>query len=182
MNVAFRMRRDKIADIPAAVHADRTCRAHSVSQALHPQYHALISTFHRLTGVPLILNTSFNRHGLPMVSTPRQAVEHLLQGSIDILAIEGFVVENRRSLAAPRLLNDTSLLALMMLRHAAKMARSGRFASAGRALSRVGADFTAGGDGLTHQGRTIWHYESSLDQRGDSSPGSSPVTPPERAS
>ena len=42
--------------------------------------------------MPLVLKTSFNRHGLPMVSTPRQAISHLLEGAIDSLAIEGLVV------------------------------------------------------------------------------------------
>ncbi len=69
MNVAFRVRPEKAADIPGAVHADGTCRAHLVRRALHPKFHGLITEFQSLTGVPLVLNTSFNRHGLPIVAT-----------------------------------------------------------------------------------------------------------------
>jgi carbamoyltransferase len=164
MNVAFRVRKDKIADIPSAVHADGTCRAHSVSRAMHPEYHALITAFHGMTGIPMVLNSSFNRHGLPMVSTPRQALEHVLQGCVDVLAIGGFVVEPRRSLDVTRLSDDNGCLALMMLRHAASMAQSGRFTAADRALSRVETGMRACPDGLAYEGRTIWQYGSSLDE------------------
>ena len=45
------------------------------------------------TGIPVVLNTSFNRHGFPMVATPRQAIQLLLEGCVDVLAIEGCLVE-----------------------------------------------------------------------------------------
>lgn len=55
----------------------------------------MISMFRDRTGVPAVLNTSFNRHGLPIVSTPRDALEHLAWGCVDALAIGSFVVRRK---------------------------------------------------------------------------------------
>ena len=79
--------RDKI---PAAIHVDGTVRPHCVRAADEPLFHRLISEFMRITGIPVVLNTSFNRHGVPIVATPRQAIEHLLEGVVDILCIGPF--------------------------------------------------------------------------------------------
>jgi carbamoyltransferase len=84
---------DKVKSIiPSAVHIDGTIRPQVVNKQLNRRYHKMISKFYDKTGVPLVLNTSFNRHGVPIVSTPRHAVEHLLEGVVDILAIEDFIV------------------------------------------------------------------------------------------
>jgi rsbT co-antagonist protein RsbR len=63
-----------------------------VNERQNPLFYRLISQFAKITGVPMVLNTSFNRHGVPIVATPRQAIEHLLEGSVDLLAIEGYLV------------------------------------------------------------------------------------------
>ena len=52
----------------------------------------MIDEFFKITGVPAVLNTSFNRHGIATIGTPRQAIDHLLNGCIDILIIDDFIV------------------------------------------------------------------------------------------
>ena len=83
-------RRDQIA---AVVHVDGTTRPQSVSASDNPRYHALISAFHRLTGVPMVLNTSFNTAFEPIVQSPEDAISTFLQLGVDALVIEGHLVE-----------------------------------------------------------------------------------------
>ncbi|HEX2852169.1 MAG TPA: carbamoyltransferase C-terminal domain-containing protein [Opitutaceae bacterium] len=92
MTFAFRVRPERISKVPEIVHADGTARPHVVRETENPLYHRMISSFRDLTGVPIVLNTSFNRHGLPLVNTPSEALNHLLWGCFDILAIGGFIV------------------------------------------------------------------------------------------
>ncbi|KKP40643.1 hypothetical protein A2130_03660 [Candidatus Woesebacteria bacterium GWC2_33_12] len=79
-------------DLKAAAHIDETVRPHLVTREANKLYYQVIKEFEKLTGVPTILNTSFNKHGLPIVYTPRQAVEHLLWGAIDELIIGSYHV------------------------------------------------------------------------------------------
>lgn len=79
-------------DIPAAIHVDNTVRPQTVKKEILPLYHSVIKEFYKLTGVPAVLNTSFNRHGLPIVHSPKDAIEHLLWGCVDELFIGPFWV------------------------------------------------------------------------------------------
>ncbi|MCG3172313.1 MAG: Decarbamoylnovobiocin carbamoyltransferase [Myxococcota bacterium] len=81
------------ARVPAITHVDGTARIQTVSREASPRYHALISAFHRLTGVPLLVNTSFNVQGQPMVLSPREALECFFTTGIDVLVLEDFVLE-----------------------------------------------------------------------------------------
>jgi carbamoyltransferase len=74
-------------------HVDGTSRAQFVEKANNPLYHEAISYFRELTGVPIVLNTSFNRHGIATIATPKQALEHLVCGNIEELYIGGFHVK-----------------------------------------------------------------------------------------
>ncbi|MDZ7371139.1 MAG: hypothetical protein ONB12_08215 [candidate division KSB1 bacterium] len=94
MTMAFDVIAGKEHEIAAAIHVDNTARVHSVRRD-NPKYYAVIEHFYRKTGVPVILNTSFNRHGLPIVHHPREAVEHLLWGCVHELAIGSFLVRKR---------------------------------------------------------------------------------------
>ena len=60
MILAYPVRSDRAPLIPAAVHADGTCRVQLVDSAQNPLFHSLIDRFQKLTGIPLVLNTSFN--------------------------------------------------------------------------------------------------------------------------
>lgn len=92
MQIAFDMKPNVINKVPSAVHVDGTSRVHVVKKTENPLYWELISEFERLTGVPVLLNTSFNRHGISTISSPRQAVEHLLEGCMDYLAIDKYLI------------------------------------------------------------------------------------------
>ena len=72
--------------IPAVVHEDGTARVQIVHQPDNPLFHALISCFHGLTGVPMLLNTSFN-DSEPIVCSPQDALRTFTSTRIDALAI-----------------------------------------------------------------------------------------------
>lgn len=99
MQFAFRMRPQKRTLVPSAVHVDGTSRIQTVNAEDNPLFHRLIRCFYERTGVPMILNTSFNRHGIATISSPRQALDHFLEGCVDALAIGSCAVDlnaNRR--------------------------------------------------------------------------------------
>ena len=90
MQIAFDVKENK--NICAAVHVDNTARIHTVKKSMNPKYWNLINEFRLITGLPIILNTSFNRHHIPTISEPRQAIEHLLDGCMDYLAISDYLI------------------------------------------------------------------------------------------
>ena len=92
MQFAFRATPLAISRIPGAVHIDGTTRAQAVKAEMNPRLWRIIHYFKDLTGIPAVLNTSFNRHGIPTIATPRQAIEHLLEGCMDYLAIDNYIV------------------------------------------------------------------------------------------
>ena len=94
MVLVYKTAADKRARIPAVNHVDDTGRLQSVESSVEPRYHRLISEFERRTGVPILLNTSFNENE-PIVMTPREAIETFLKTRMDVLALGNFVV--RRS-------------------------------------------------------------------------------------
>jgi len=74
-------------DIPAVTHIDYSARIQTVHQDTNPRYHALISAFDRLTGCPVIVNTSFNVRGEPIVGTPEDAFRCFMGTEIETLAL-----------------------------------------------------------------------------------------------
>jgi len=79
-------------EVPAITHIDGTSRIQTVTAADNPCFHELISWFHRLTGVPLVLNTSLNTKGLPIDETPADALGTLLGSGLDYLVFPGVIV------------------------------------------------------------------------------------------
>lgn len=79
--------------LPAITHIDGSARIQSVSEKDNPRFHKLIEAFEKLTGVPVIVNTSFNVRGEPIVHTPREAFNCFFRTSIDILVMGNYVVE-----------------------------------------------------------------------------------------
>lgn len=89
--------REEVADkIPAVRHVDGTARIQTVNASQHPQYYALLKEFKKLTGVPVLVNTSFNTLGKPIVCSPRDAIECFWTSPFDALIIGSFVVEKNR--------------------------------------------------------------------------------------
>ena len=84
---------DKAARIPAVRHVDGTARIQTIRRAQNPRYYDLVKAFERRTGVPVLVNTSFNTRSEPIVCTPRDAVECFWTSPIDVLAIGSFVLE-----------------------------------------------------------------------------------------
>lgn len=83
--------------IPSAVHTDRTARVQTVDHDTNPRFHALLKAFGRLTGVPVLVNTSFNVRGEPIVCTPKAAIEAFFSTPLDVLAIGDFLIEKPRT-------------------------------------------------------------------------------------
>lgn len=75
------------------VHVDGTARIQTVKEQTIPLYHQLISEFYQRTGVPAVLNTSFNVRGQPIVETPLQTLATFASTGLDALFMENFVVE-----------------------------------------------------------------------------------------
>ena len=79
--------------IPAVRHSDGTARVQTVSRSQNPLYHDMIEAFARRTGVPVVINTSFNTRGEPVVCSPRDAVECFYGSPLDALVIGSFLLE-----------------------------------------------------------------------------------------
>lgn len=100
MVTAYRIRPRLRDRIPAVTHADGTGRVQSVDRSTNPLYWKLIERFDELTGVPVLLNTSFNENE-PIVDTPAQAVDCFLRTEMDVLAIGSyFLVKSENRVAA----------------------------------------------------------------------------------
>jgi carbamoyltransferase len=83
---------DKADRIPAVRHVDGTARIQTVNAGQHPRYHALLRAFKEKTGVPVLVNTSFNTLGKPIVCTPRDAVECFWSSPFDALVIGSYLI------------------------------------------------------------------------------------------
>jgi carbamoyltransferase len=91
MMQVFPIRQEKRSLIPAVCHVDGTGRLQTVSEPDNGRYARLIQRFFEITGVPMVLNTSFNENE-PIVCTPRQALECFLRTRMDLLVLEGFLI------------------------------------------------------------------------------------------
>jgi len=88
---------ERRAAIPAVTHVDGTARIQTVSRRTNPLFWELISSFGRITGIPLVLNTSFNIRDEPIACSPEDAIRCFLSTDIDCLAIDRYLVEKRES-------------------------------------------------------------------------------------
>lgn len=87
------VRPEKAPLIPAVRHVDGTARIQTIRRDQNPAYYDLIRAFRDRTGVPVLVNTSFNTRGEPVVCTPRDAVESFWTSPLDALAIGSFLLE-----------------------------------------------------------------------------------------
>ena len=92
MMEVFQIQEDKRALIPAVTHVDGSGRLHTVDRETNPRYHQLIAAFSALTGVPMVLNTSFNENE-PVVCRPEEALECFLRTRMDLLVLGDWLVE-----------------------------------------------------------------------------------------
>lgn len=84
---------DKASKIPAVRHVDGTARIQTVYEKQNPGYYNLLQEFKKITGVPVLVNTSFNTRGKPIVCTPRDAIECFFTSPFDALIINSFILE-----------------------------------------------------------------------------------------
>ncbi len=96
MSLAAPVKPDWREKIPAVVHIDGSARLQTVNEELNPFYYALIKNFYAKTGVPLVLNTSFNDNE-PIVETPEDALKCFLNTEIDYLYLEGNLISKKKS-------------------------------------------------------------------------------------
>jgi carbamoyltransferase len=82
--------------VPAITHVDYSARVQTVDEKRHGRYYRLMKTFHALTGCPVIVNTSFNVRGEPIVCTPHEAYRCFLATDMDTLVLEDFVLRKER--------------------------------------------------------------------------------------
>jgi carbamoyltransferase len=83
-------------DIPSVTHLDYSARIQTVHKETNPTYHALLSRFHALTGCPVLVNTSFNVRGEPIVCTPRDAYLCFMRTEMDNLVLGSFLLDKSR--------------------------------------------------------------------------------------
>jgi carbamoyltransferase len=93
MQMTFTFRPEVREKVPAVVHVDNTGRVQSVRREWNERYYQLISEFYRLTGIPLILNTSFNVMGKPIMHTVEDALGIFLTTGLDALVIDDYLIE-----------------------------------------------------------------------------------------
>ncbi len=96
MTFAYPLRPDKRQALPAATHVDGTCRLQTVAHDENPRYWKLIREFAKLTGVPAVVNTSFNDNE-PIVCSPGEAIDCFRRTHMDVLVMGNYVVRKRTS-------------------------------------------------------------------------------------
>ena len=97
MVTSFRVKADKADRIPAVVHVDGTARPQMVEHDVNPRYHRMIKAFGELTGEPVVLNTSFNIKGEPIVCHPREAIKCFMDTGLDALVIGSYLLRKPRA-------------------------------------------------------------------------------------
>jgi carbamoyltransferase len=93
--------KEKRSDIPAVTHVDYSARLQTVNVASNPLYHDLIQEFHRKTGCPVIVNTSFNIRGEPIVCTPEDAFRCFMRTEMDYLVMGNIVLDKKKQKPVP---------------------------------------------------------------------------------
>jgi len=96
MLLAFPVRADRRDRVPAIMHVDGSARVQTVTAAESPRFHELLCAFGARTGVPVLLNTSFNLRGEPIAATPREALEVLVRSGLDAVVIGNRVFRENR--------------------------------------------------------------------------------------
>jgi len=95
MLMTCQVKREQQNRVPAITHVDGTARQQTVSRSTNPKYWNLIHAFEKRTGVPVVLNTSFNENE-PVVNTPEEGVACFMRNDMDVLALGPFLVEKSR--------------------------------------------------------------------------------------
>ena len=130
MLLAPMVRPDAVHRIPAVVHVDGSARVHTVNAKGDPEFYGLLVEFEGLTGIGVLVNTSFNDDGEPIVETPLDGLICFLRTSIDYLFIDGVLIDRSR-------VGDDGLLARLVEHRAARLKSQYR-----AAIARVCRDYS----------------------------------------
>lgn len=103
MNIVFEVREEKRTVIPAVTHVDQTARIQTVEQKNNPYYYQIIQEFAKMTNVPVILNTSFNIKGEPIVECPENAINCFLGTGLDYLILDSFLISKADNKTAQKI-------------------------------------------------------------------------------
>ena len=98
MTVALPVKQGRSSEIPGVTHVNGTARVQTVSRVDDERYHRLISQFGKLTGTPVVLNTSFNVRGQPIVESPLDALGTFASCGLDALLIGNYLVRKQHRL------------------------------------------------------------------------------------
>ena len=93
MTLTYHVKEEWVEKVPAVVHVDNTARPHVVRKEDNPFFHQVLLEYKKISGLPALINTSFNIHEEPIVCTPLDAIRAFIQGHIDILVMENYWVE-----------------------------------------------------------------------------------------
>lgn len=93
MTITFNMKEKWLKKAPAVAHIDNTARPQLVTPDSNPKYYRLLKEYLNISGLPLLINTSFNVHEEPIVCSPEDAVKPLIAGVIDVLILDNYVCE-----------------------------------------------------------------------------------------
>ena len=80
---------------PAAVHVDNTARPQIISKSDNKRLYKIISEYNKITGIPILINTSFNMHEEPIVNSPNDAIRAFISGNLDYLVLEKFLISRK---------------------------------------------------------------------------------------
>ena len=94
MESVLKIKEEKKNKVPSIVHVDQTCRLQSVEEKNNLKFYMLINSFYKITGVPLILNTSFNENE-PIVCSPKEAIDCFLRTKMDDLVLEDRLISRK---------------------------------------------------------------------------------------
>jgi carbamoyltransferase len=92
MTVTYDVFEDRVKEIDAVVHVDKTARPQIVKEETNPSYYKILEEFNKISGLGCFVNTSFNMHEEPIIATPFDAMRAFDLGSVDCLAIGNFIV------------------------------------------------------------------------------------------
>lgn len=95
MEKVYMIREDKQNEIPAVMHVDGTGRLQTISEKVNPKFYKMINEFYKITGIPIVLNTSFNLNGEPIVCTPSDAIRTFFSCGLDVLIIGNYLLQKK---------------------------------------------------------------------------------------
>ena len=167
MSMTAMVREDKHDLIPAVTHVDGSSRLQTVTKDAEPSYHAFISTFYERTGVPMVLNTSFNTlRSEPIVESPSDAIRSFMcsMGSIEMLVMEEYIIK-RKPADVKRLLGEQNEQGFTIPPSCPRRAGPVHYETKFSVGERAGSDEEGGGSGVETKTRISMPERIMHDER-----------------